>query len=143
MKSWSWKEAVVFAVAGRLLSVTGAENAYEMSFGEKLGSRILKPLYRLIELVSKKIKLPLAISLFTILAAFILLFVFYNIPAFIFFGKVFPTWLIRPALFFYVELNLLAMGCKAFGRFNNRILVEQWKRGQLIALMPGDYEIRS
>lgn len=142
MHSWSWKEAIAFAFAGKFLSVTGVKNAYEMSFGEKLGSQILKPLYRMMELISKNIKLPLAICLFTILAACILGFVFYSIPAFFFFGKVFPTWLIRLSLFFYVELNLLAMGCRAFGRFNNRILVDLWKNGQLIALLPGDYEIR-
>ncbi len=142
MNSWSWKEAIAFAFAGKLLSVTGAENAYEMSFCERLGSQTLKPLYRIMELISKNIKLPLAICLFTILAAFILGFVFYSIPAFIFFGNVFPIWLIRLAFFFYVELNLLAMGCRAFGRFNNKNLIDLWKNGQLIALMPGDYEIR-
>lgn len=140
MNNWSCKELIAFAFAGKLLSVTGVENAYEMSFGERLGSKILKPLYRMVELISKNIKLPLAICLFTILAACILGLVFYSIPAFMFFGKIFPAWLIRLSLFFYVELNLLAMGCRAFSRFNNKTLVDLWKKGELIALFPGDCE---
>jgi uncharacterized membrane protein len=96
----------------------------------------------MIELISKNIKLPLAICLFTILVAIILSIVFYSIPALVILGKIFPIWLIRMVLFLYVELNLLAMGCRAFGRFNNRYLVKLWKNGQLIALMSGDYEIR-
>lgn len=142
MNRWSWKDGFIFAFAGKLLSVKGTENAYEISFIEKLGSQILKPLYRIIELISKNIRLPLAICLFTIISALILGLVFYSIPVFVFFGKLFPAWLVRFFLFFYFELNLFAIGCRAFGRFNNKVLVGLWKNGQLVAVMPGDYEIR-
>ena len=142
MNRWSWKEGVAFAFAGKLLSVEGADHIYTLSFGEKVGSQILRPLYRIIEVVSKNIKLPLAICLFTILAAIILGLVFYS-PVLVIFGKLFPTWLVRLLLFLYVELNLLALGCRAFARFNNHVLVDLWKKGRLMAVLPGDYEIRS
>jgi hypothetical protein len=143
MSSWSWKEGFIFAFAEKLLLVENFDKTHEISFGEKLGSQILKPLYRLIKFVSQNIRLPLAICLFTLLAAIILGLVFYNIPFFVVFGKVFPGWLIRFCLFFYVELNLFAIGCRAFARFNNKDLVTLWKNGQLIAVMPGDYEVRN
>lgn len=142
MNNWSWKEGVVFAFAGKLLSAEDVNNTYEVSFVEKLGSQILKPLYKIIELISKNIGFPLAICLFTILAALILVLVFYNIPVFIIFGKIFPTYVLRFFLFFYVELNLFAIGCRAFGRFNNKALVDLWKKGRLLAVMPGEYEIK-
>ncbi len=142
MNSWSWKEGFFFVFAGKLISAEGIDKAYEISFGEKLGTQILKPLYRMIEFISKNIRLPLAISLFTMLTALILSLVFYNIPALVIFGKLFPGWLVRFVLFFYVELNLFAIGCRAFGRFNNKLLVGLWKNGQLVAVMPGDCELR-
>ncbi|MFA6915039.1 MAG: hypothetical protein WC222_01455 [Parachlamydiales bacterium] len=142
MNSLSWREGIVFAFAGKLLSAEGYDNAYEKSFVEKFGSQILSPLHRIIELVSKNIKLPLAICLFTILAALIIGLAFYSIPVFVIFGKLFPGWLLRFFLFFYVELNLFAIGCRALGRFNNKTLIDLWKNGRLVAVMPGDYEIR-
>lgn len=113
-----------------------------MNPSEKLGLQILKPLYRLIEFISKNIKIPLAICLCTLLAILIIGFVFYSIPVFVIFGKLFPVWLVRFLFFIYVELNLFAMGCMAFGRFNNKALVDLWKNGRLIAVLPGDYEVR-
>lgn len=142
MKGWSWKEGFVFAFARKLLFAEDVNLTYQMSFGEKLGSQILNPLYRTIEFISKNIRMPLAICFFTLLAALIIGFAFYSIPAFVIFGKLFPVWLVRFLFFFYVELNLLAMGCVSFGRFNNKELVNLWKNDRLIAVMPGDYEIR-
>src|ERR1700722_17091659 len=110
MHSWSWKEGLVFAFAKKLLSIDGVEPSYEMSIGEKFGLQILNPLYRIIEFISKNIRIPLAICLFTMLAALILGFAFYSIPAFVLFGKLIPIWLLRLVLFIYVQMNLLAMG---------------------------------
>jgi hypothetical protein len=133
---------LVFAFAKKLLTKEDNELAYEMSLGEKLGSKILTPLYRVIEFISKNVRIPIAICLFTMLAGLILGFAFYSIPAFVIFGKLFPVWLVRFFLFLYVELNLFAMGCISFGRFNNKILVDLWKSGRLVAVLPGDYEVR-
>ena len=141
MNNWAWKEGIQFAFAVELLSEKGTTIHYKMSFAEKFGSRLLRPLYRMTELVSKNIKRPLAICLFTIAAALIAALIFYNIPIFIILGKLFPTQLIRGLLFFYVELNILAMGCRAFGRFNNKALVDLWKKGQIVAVLPGDSKI--
>ena len=140
MKNWSWKEGLIFAFARRLLPAREADLSYVISSGERLGSQILKPLYHLIEFVSKNIRMPLAICLFTLLAALTVGFAFYNIPAFTIFGKLFPARFVRFVFFIYGELNLFAMGCVAFGRFNNKHLVNLWKNGQLIAVMPGDCE---
>jgi hypothetical protein len=138
MRNWSWKEGVRFALATELLSEEKVALSYKMSSAEKLGSWFLRPLYRMIDLVAKKIQQPLAICLFTIVTALFAALVFYNIPAFVILGKLFPSKVVRCLLFLYVELNLFAMGCRAFGRFNNETLVELWKKGRLVALFPGD-----
>ncbi len=143
MRSWSWREGLAFAFASKLLSAEKSHQPYEMSVGEKWGTRLLQPLYRVIEFVSKNVKMPLAICFFTLLAALLIGFAFYTIPAFVIFGRLFPVWLIRALFFVYVEINLLAMGCVAFGRFNNKELVSLWKNGCLVAVMPGDYELRN
>lgn len=140
MNNWSWKEGVRFALAGELLSEEGIASVYKMSATERLGSQILKPLYRMIDFASKHIRQPFAICLFTILASLFAALVFYNIPAFIILGKLFPSKIVRCLLFLYVELNFFAMGCRAFGRFNNKTLVELWKRGRLVAVFPGDWK---
>ena len=143
MSSWSWKEGVRFALAEELLSEAGIASTYKLSVAEKFGSHLLRPLYQMIALVSKHIRQPLAICLFTILAALFMTLVFYNIPAFVILGKLFPGKTVRFLLFFYVELNFFALGCRAFGRFNNKALVELWMKGQLVAVFPGDWKPRT
>jgi hypothetical protein len=138
MRNWSWKEGFRFALATELFSEEGIDSPYKMSLAERFGSWLLSPLYRMIDLVAKKIQQPLVISLFTILTALFAALVFYNIPAFVILGKLFPSKVVRCLLFLYVELNFFAMGCRTFGRFNNKILVELWKKGRLEALFPGD-----
>jgi|GEM_PF-3594742 hypothetical protein len=143
MRNWSWKEGLIFVFARKLLPAEEIDLSYGMSFGERLGSQILKPIYYIIEFVSKNIRMPLAICLFTLLAALIIGFTFYNIPAFVIFAKLFPIELVRFVFFIYGELNLFAIGCTAFGRFNNKQLIDLWKNGRLIAVMPGDYKVRN
>jgi hypothetical protein len=103
VKKWSWKEGLIFAFAKRLLSTKETDLSYALSFAERLGSQILKPLYSLIEFASKNIRMPLAICLFTLLAALMIGFAFYNIPVFTLFGKVFPTRFIRLIFFLYLD----------------------------------------
>ena len=138
MSGWSWKEGLQFALATELLTEEGVASSYKLNVAEKFGSLILKPLYRAIALVSKHIRKPLAICLCTTLAALIAALVFYNIPAFVILGKLFPSKAVRFLLFLYVELNFFAMGCCAYGRFNNKVLVELWKMGRLVAVFPGN-----
>jgi hypothetical protein len=133
---WSWKEGFRFALARALLSKEGL--SYKMSPAEKIGSLFLKPLYRVIEFVSKHIRRPLAIILFTIAASLLAFVVFYNIPALVILGKIFPSKMARFVFFLYAEANLLAMGFCAFGRFNNSALVALWKNGKLEPVFPGD-----
>lgn len=142
MNNWSWKEGFKFAFAEVFLLDGGTTSAYKMNLGEKFGTKLLTPLYRMIDLVSKNIREPLAICLFTILAALIAALVFYNIPAFVILGKIFPSKLVRFLLFFYCELNLFGMGCRAFSRFNNKVLVDFWKKGRLEAVFPGDWKVK-
>jgi hypothetical protein len=92
--------------------------------------------------MSKHIRQPLAICLFTILATLFAALVFYNIPLFVILGKFFPSKMVRCLFFLYVELNFFAMGCRAFGRFNNKALIELWKKGRLLAIFPGDWKAR-
>src|SRR5262245_57692573 len=112
MSTWSWKEGFRFALAGELLPEAGIPSTYKLSVAEKFGSRLLRPLYQMIALVSKYIRQPLAICLFTTLAALVTALVFYNIPAFVILGKLFPGKAIRFLLFLYVELNFFALGCR-------------------------------
>lgn len=134
--SWTWREGVRFALAKELLSSEGG--SYEMNLVERLGSLWLRPLYKLVGYVSKHIRKPAAISLFTVVAALLVVVVFYNIPALVILGKLFPSKTVRFLFFFYIEANILAMGCCAFGRFHNHILVALWKEGKLVPVFPGD-----
>ena len=142
MSNWSWKKGFRFAFAGEFLFDEGMASTYKMNLGEKFGMQFLRPLYKTIDLVSKNIKEPLAICLFTILSALIATLVFYNIPAFVILGKLFPSKFVRFLLFLYCELNLFAMGCCAFSRFNNEVLVNLWKAGRLVAVFPGDWKAK-
>lgn len=142
MSGWSWREGFRFALARELLSDDKLAVTYEMNRAEKFGSRFLKPLNQLINFLSKNIRLPLAIVFFTLMAALFAVIVFYNIPAFEILGRLFPSNLVRGLLFFYVEMNIFAMGCRAFGRFNNSVLVEQWKSGHLVPVFPGDWKTK-
>ena len=135
--AWSWKEGFLFAFAGELLSEKGSL-LHQMSPAEKWGSLFLKPLYRLIDGIAKHIRRPTAIILVTLGAALFSAVVFYNIPAFVVLGKIFPSKLLRCVLFLYVETSLFAIGSRAFGRFNNKRLITLWKSGKLIAIFPGD-----
>ena len=141
MHNWSWKEGFRFAFAGELISKEGVASTYKMSPTEKFGSQILKPIYRMIGLLSKHIKKPLTICLFTILAGLFIALVFYNIPVFVILGKLFPSKAVHCLVFLYIELNFFAVGCRAFGRFNNKALIELWKNGQLVAVLPGDRKV--
>jgi hypothetical protein len=142
MSHWSWKEGFQFVLGEELISKEELASTYKMNPTEKFGSQLLRPLFRTINLISKHIREPLAICLFTMLAALFSLLVFYNIPAFVILGNLFSFKAVRCLLFLYVELNLFAMGCRAFGRFNNKTLVELWKGGRLVAIFPGDNKAR-
>lgn len=134
--SWTWLEGLRFALAEEFLLEKGL--SYEMSLAEKWGSAFLRPLYRVIHYVSKHIRRPMAIVLFTMVAALSATIAFYNIPALVILGKIFPSQVFRFLFFLYVEVNLVAMGGCAFGRFNNNELVKLWKNGKLEAIFPGD-----
>ncbi len=133
---WSWREGFRFALARELLSKEGL--SYKMSPAEQCGSLFLKPLYKTIAFTSKQIRRPLAIILFTAAVSLLTFVVFYNIPALVILGRIFPSKIVRFVFFLYAEANLLAMGTCAFGRFNNRALIALWKSGKLEALFPGD-----
>jgi len=134
--NWTWKEGVRFALAGELLSEEDA--LYKKSSAERFGAFFLRPLYKVVDYVSRHIKRPIAILLFTILAAFFAVVIFYKIPALIILGKVFPSKAVRFLFFIYVELIVFGMGCHAIGRFNNRDLIKLWKEGKLSPVFPGD-----
>jgi hypothetical protein len=135
---WTWKEGFRFALAGEFRTKSNFGLDYKMSRAEKLGSLFLRPLYKSIDWVSNYIRKPFVIILITLLAALITILIFYNIPAFFILGKIFPPKLIRFLLFFYLELQLFGMGCLALGRFNNQVLIDLWKKDQLVPIFPGD-----
>ena len=135
---WTWKEGFQLALAGQLRSKNNLDLSYRMSGTERVGSLLLKPLYKIIDWVSDYIQKPFIIVLITLIVALVAIFAFYNIPAFVFLGKIFPSKLIRSLLFFYIELHLFGMGCRAFGRFNNPALIDLWKNDQLTPIFPGD-----
>src|SRR5262249_46838942 len=103
-----------------------------------LGSLYLTPLYKFIHWSSHYLRKPLAIILLTLLSSLCAIVVFYNIPAFIILGKIFPSKLLRALLFLYLETTLFSIGCRAFGRFNNKTLIALWKSNQLVPIFPGD-----
>ena len=132
--SWSWKEGFRFALCWKLL----ANEPISSNRLEIFGSWIIEPLYKILDLISRHLRSSLTIVLFTLITAFILGIVFYNIPAFIFLGKIFPAKVVRFFLFVLIELLFLGMGCKAFGRFHNQTLVALWNQGKLTTLFPGE-----
>lgn len=128
---WTWKEGFQFALAREFLLRDGGLSFYEMSAAEKFGSFFLKPIYKMLGQVSKYIRKPLAVCIFTLFAAFLSLLVFYNFPALLILGKLLPYQTVRYLFFLYIESTFFCIGCRALGRFNNKILVELWKRNAL------------
>ncbi len=133
-----WKEGFQFALARGFRTKEGLPASYPMSIGEKFGSIFLTPLYKTFEQISKYIRKPIAISLFTLIAALLAVVVFYNFPAFVILGKLFPYQTVRFILFLYIESILLCIGCRALGRFNNSVLIELWREDKLIPILPGE-----
>ncbi len=136
--SWSWKEGVRFALSWNFRTKEEFPNPLPINKMERVGSWIINPLYKILDYVSRRLRRPFTVIFFTCFIGLILGVVFYNIPAFIFLGKIVPTKLLRFSLFIYIELVLLGMGCKAFGRFHNPSLVTSWKKGKLIPVFPGE-----
>ena len=134
--SWTWREGFRFALAEGFLAPDAS--SYTESRAERFGAFWVRPLYFVVGYTSKNIKRPMAIFLFTLLAAFCAILVFYNIPAWTLLGKLFPSQTVRFLLFLYVEINLFSLGCRAVGRFNNKLLIRLWKEGKLIPIFPGD-----
>jgi len=135
---WSWREGFRFAFAAKFVSREGVPYAYPKGKLEAFGTAILRHLYMLIDWLSRHLQRFHVILLVTAVAAVTALFIFYNIPAFLFLGKLFPPQWIRFFFFIYCECLLAAAGCRAFGRFQNQKLVNEWKSGKLIAAFPGD-----
>lgn len=136
---WSWKEGFRFALCWELRAKEDLPSPLPSNKMEQLGSWIIEPLYKVLDLISRYLRKPLTIVVLTLLVSLVVGVVFYNIPAFIFLGKIVLAKAFRFALFVYTELLFLGMGCKAFGRFHNRSLVEFWKKGKLISVFPGDH----
>jgi hypothetical protein len=136
--SWGWKEGVRFALADHFLLKDTLPVSYQKNGIEHLGTLCVKPLYKIVSYISTHIRKPTAIVLFTLLAALLSVFVFYNFPIIAILGKLFPYQTVRFLLFVYVEITLLGMGFRAMGRFSNPPLIALWKEGALTAVFPGD-----
>lgn len=135
---WSWKEGVRFALAAKIIKDDGSLFDYPKNRVETFGSTVLFPLYKSINYISQQIRKRHMIAFLTLLAGLIALFVFYNIPAIKFLGFLFHPQRMRFLLFCFFQINILAAGCNAFGRFSNPSLVEAWKSQKLKAVFPGD-----
>lgn len=135
---WSWREGFRFAFAGKFLLENGALYSYPKGTLEAWGTAILGPLYKTIDWLSKRLQRFHVILLLTLVAAVAALFIFYNIPAFLFLAKIFPPQWIRFFVFLYCECLIAAAGCRAFSRFQNKELIDAWKSGKINAAFPGD-----
>ncbi len=125
---WTWKEALRFALAKGFYSKDHLHVSYDISQSEKIASWYLRPLEAVLHWISSHIRKPWIIVALTLLVALSAVLVFYNVPVLLALGRIFPSQLVRFVLFFYVETNLLSMGCRAFSRFNNAALVDLWKK---------------
>ena len=134
--SWSWKEGFRFALCWKLESE--GEDVPLNNRMEILGAWMVEPLYKMLDFGSRHLRKPLTVVLATLLTSVILGVAFYNVPAFTILGKIVPVRAIRFLLFLYIESVFFSLGCRAFGRFHNRSLVELWKRGKLVPLFPGE-----
>ncbi len=128
---WTWKEGFRFALAWELRFKRGQNPSYPMNSIEKWSCWYLKPLYQALDWASKRLRRPMMIVLLTFFTALIVSIAFYNIPAFIFLGKIFPAKLIRLFFFIYIETVILGMGCRALGRFQNTALMSLWEKNEL------------
>lgn len=133
---WSWKEGFRFALCWKLEAKEGALPINNRP--EVLGAWLIEPLYKILDQIARHLRKPLTVVLFALFASLILGVAFYNIPAFTVLGKIVPVKMIRFLLFIYIEATFFGLGCRAFGRFHNRSLVELWKRGELVLLFPGE-----
>lgn len=138
--SWSWKEGVRFALCWKFVRDSDLASLPLQNSFEALGSWIVQPLYKTLDYVSHQLRRPLTVVLFTLFTSLVLGIAFYNIPAFKLLGKIVPVQAIRFSLFVYIELIFFGLGCKAFGRFHNQLLVQLWKKGKLTPLFPGEKE---
>ena len=135
---WAWKEGFRFALASTFVTENNTPYIYKKNKIEQYSSTFLKPLYKLIDQISKQIRHPYMIVVVTLATAILTLLVFYNLASVLFLAKLFPLQQIRFVFFLSVQMNLLAAGCKALGRFNNTPLIKAWKSGHLIPVFPGD-----
>lgn len=135
---WTWKEGFRFALAAEFRLKDEGSFGYKMSSIEKIGTLYLKPLYRSFHWISSHIRKPSIIIFATLLVAFLVALTFYNLPTFVLLGKLFPSKWVRFLFFLYIETTLLSLGCRAIGRFSNTLLVDLWKKGQLVPIFPGD-----
>lgn len=76
----------------------------------------------------------------TFVALLVGIFVFYELTTFWFLAKFISLKWIRFLFFSYFEITIFAAGCRAFGRFSNADLVNEWISGKLITVFPGDRE---
>ena len=135
-EAWTWREGFRFALASKL-APKGA-TSYAMNRAEKWGSLYLTPLHKTIGWISSNIRWPMFIALTTFVTGLIALLVFYNIPAIYILGRLIPFQSIRFLLFLYIETCLLSLSSCALGRFQNKSLIELWKKGLLTPVFPGD-----
>jgi hypothetical protein len=135
---WSWKEGFRFALCWKMRAEKPAISLPTANKAELFGSWIVEPLYHSLDRIAHHIKKPFIVILFILGAALVTTIAFYNIPAFIFLGKILPGKVLRLTLFLVIEWIIFGMGCKAFGRFHNPALIELWKKGTLAPRFPGD-----
>ncbi len=136
---WSWKEGFRFALCWKFQQKVPHESL-PMHWLEASGYWIVKPIYQILDRVARGLRKPLVIVLFTLSIACFCAIAFYNIPIWLFLGKVFPAKLVRFLTFLYTELLCLGAGIRAFGRFHNASLVKLWKQDRLIPIFPGRAE---
>jgi hypothetical protein len=47
-------------------------------------------------------------------------------------------WMVQLALFITTQATILGLGVRAFGRFNDQRLMQEWRAGQIAARLPGE-----
>lgn len=117
---------------------------YEKNRLERFGDRLISPLGIPLDLTLREIKNPVTIVALTVLAAFVVTFIFYPTAVFtaLPFLKLIQPWMIRGALYTLFQSFVLGWGCRAYGRFDNDALQQKWNRGEITPVFIGEKAIR-
>lgn len=139
----TYKDYFRFAGAKSFFTSGGDQFVYPKNLAERLGDKLLNPVFKPTDFMMRNIKNPLFIVILTVVAVALVTLAFYPTAVVAAAGAVIPAvfyiqpWMLKLGLYAVVQSTIFCLGMRTIGRMKNPVLVQAWNSRELVPIPMG------